>query len=244
MNYPRPCIYKDYQQTPPMLHQRIFRALAKFLAKRNIYIAKSLSYASYPRRVSVERFDFVRMAMLDLAANEIYDKGMKGNTAELGVYKGEFSAEINTAFPDRKLYLFDTFEGFDKRDVSSEIAGGYSKGSQDFSDTSAESVLSRMPIKENCIIKKGFFPDTAEDVEDTFVFVSIDTDLYAPIYSGLKYFYTRLTPGGYIFVHDYHNHEYPGAKEAVEKFCIEMSVSFVPFPDNGGSVAIRKPRPY
>lgn len=227
-----------------MLHQRIFRALAKFLAKRNIYIAKSLSYASYPRRVSVERFDFVRMAMLDLAANEIYDKGMKGNTAELGVYKGEFSAEINTAFPDRKLYLFDTFEGFDKRDVSSEIAGGYSKGSQDFSDTSAESVLSRMPIKENCIIKKGFFPDTAEDVEDTFVFVSIDTDLYAPIYSGLKYFYTRLTPGGYIFVHDYHNHEYPGAKEAVEKFCIEMSVSFVPFPDNGGSVAIRKPRPY
>lgn len=242
MNYPRPCVYKDYQQPPLMLHQKVFRALARFLAKKNIYLSKSLSYAAYPQRVSVERLDFVRLAMLDLAANEIYSKNMKGSTAELGVYKGEFSAEINTAFPDRKLYLFDTFEGFDNRDVSAEREKGYSRGNQDFSDTSVDAVLSRMPVKQNCIVRKGYFPETAEGIDDTFVFVSIDTDLYEPIYAGLKYFYPRLAQGGFIFVHDYHNHEYPGAKEAVEKFCVEMSVAFVPFPDNGGSVVIRKPQ--
>lgn len=35
--------------------------------------------------------------------------------AEGGVFQGMFAAEINRYFPKNKLYLFDTFEGFDKR---------------------------------------------------------------------------------------------------------------------------------
>jgi O-methyltransferase len=46
-----------------------------------------------------------------------------------------------------------------------------------------------MKYKENCIVRKGYFPETAEDLEDEFVFVSIDADLYEPIYNGLCYFY-------------------------------------------------------
>jgi O-methyltransferase len=64
------------------------------------------------------------------------------------------------AFPDRKLYLFDTFEGFDERDVKIELKNNYSAGNQDFSNTSVELVLNKMKHKDNCIIKKGFFPET------------------------------------------------------------------------------------
>ena len=58
-----------------------------------------------------------RAAALELIAREIYRYNIEGSTAELGVFKGEFSRFINHYFPDRKLYLFDTFEGFDSRDV-------------------------------------------------------------------------------------------------------------------------------
>jgi len=60
------------------------------------------------------------------------------------VYKGDFARLINEALPDRKLYLFDTFEGFDDRDVIVDKEKGFSKGDQDFSDTSVERVISKM----------------------------------------------------------------------------------------------------
>ena len=48
---------------------------------------------------------------------------------------GRFGRNINKVFPDRKLYLFDTFDGFDKRDVKTEVNENYSQGNQDFSNT-------------------------------------------------------------------------------------------------------------
>ena len=38
-----------------------------------------------------------------------------------GVFRGEFASKINKCFPNSKLYLFDTFEGFDERDVKIEL---------------------------------------------------------------------------------------------------------------------------
>lgn len=73
-----------------------------------------------------------------------------------------------------------------------------------------------------------------------FAFVSIDADLYKPIYEGLKYFYPRLSPGGYIFVHDYNTHIFHGAKQAVRDFCNESRVSFFPLSDHAGSAVIGK----
>ena len=46
-------------------------------------------------------------------------KNTKLSVAEGGVFRGDFAKYINKVFPDSKLYLFDTFEGFDSRDVDS-----------------------------------------------------------------------------------------------------------------------------
>ena len=124
--------------------------------------------------------------------------------------------------------------------ILTEKAENFSNGKQDFSATNIELVLSKIQNKHNCIVKKGFFPDTAIDVDDKFCFVNLDADLYQPIYEGLRFFYPKLEKGGYIFVHDFNNAEYRGAREAVLKFCREERLGYTPIPDNGGTAIISK----
>ena len=93
---------------------------------------------------------------------------------------------------------------------------------------------------EKCIPVKNFFPESAKNIEATFVFVSIDADLYEPIYNGLVFFYPKLVSGGYIFIHDFNNDNYKGSRKAVEQFCTEQKMSFLPLPDFGGTAIITK----
>lgn len=192
--------------------------------------------------MSYRTWDFNRYSSLEFCAHEILDKKISGAVAELGVFEGTFACKLNELFPEKKLYLFDTFEGFEKADLDFETKMGFDDGGQsiDFSNTSIEIVRSKMVHKENCIFKKGYFPDTAIELDERFCFVSIDTDLYLPIYEGLKYFYPRLEHGGYIFVHDYNNKFFSGAKEAVRKYCLENSLNYFPLSDVGGTVVLCK----
>ena len=97
-----------------------------------------------------------------------------------------------------------------------------------------------MPFPQQCIIKQGYFPNTVIDLQEVFAFVSIDADLYDPIYAGLNYFYPLLSKGGCIFIHDYNNDGYKGAKQAVRQFCSENNISFLPLPDSAGTAIIMK----
>ena len=183
--------------------------------------------------------DFVRISSLELVANEINANNISGNVAELGVFRGDFAKLINIAFPNRKLYLFDTFEGFNEKDVRIENSKKSNVGY--LSETSVELVLNNMKYRDNCIVKKGYFPQTTEGLEDTFAFVSIDTDLYEPIYNGLCYFYPRLSRGGYIFIHDFNDGIiWTKAKEAVRRYCSENNIAYFPLSDNYGSAIIIK----
>ncbi len=211
-----------------------------FFNKQKVVISNSLNYLNRKRDINRNYLDHVRLATLELVAEEINKKGLQGAVAELGVYKGKFARYINQYFPERDFYLFDTFEGFDKKDIAAELNNNFSSGAQDFTNTSVEKVLAIMPHAKQCIVKKGFFPETAKGLKEEFVFVSIDADLYDPIYNGLNYFYPLLKKGGYIFVHDFNNDGYKGAKQAVKQFCKENNVSFTPIPDACGSAIIAK----
>lgn len=223
---------------------KIFQGFNLFFGRlfnnSKVYINLSLNYLNRKRKIDRNYMDYIRLSTLELVAFEINNQGVTGAVAELGVYKGKFARYINLYFPDRKLYLFDTFRGFNESDIKSEIKNTFSTGDQDFSNTSVQKVLSIMPIPGNCIVKEGFFPDTAVGLEEEFAFVSIDADLFDPIYKGLCYFYPRLKKGGYIFVHDFNNDEYKGSRQAVEKFCTENNISKLPLPDSGGTAIILK----
>lgn len=190
----------------------------------------------------MEMYD-IRSAVLYNISKRIKDLNIQGDIAELGVYKGDLAWQINMLFPDHKLYLFDTFEGFDERDVAIEKENHYSKGNVgDFSDTSVFRVLKRCPYPHNIILKKGYFPTTAIDLDNhLWSFVSLDTDLYQSIYEGILYFYPRLSHGGMILLHDYNNKQFIGAHKAVDDYEKKYgALLLVPLCDLHGSAVIIK----
>ena len=187
------------------------------------------------------QYQDIRVAALRLIAQEIKERKVPGEMAELGVFRGDFSAVMNELFPEKELYLFDTFEGFSADEIEKEvISGDATDPLLTFTDTSVELVLEKMNYSNKVVIKKGLFPDTATDVEDTFCFVSIDCDLYDSITYGLEYYYPRLEKGGYIFIHDYINKKYKGAKRAVQDYCDKNGISYTVNPDACGTAIIAK----
>ena len=184
----------------------------------------------------------VRRECLEKISILLTEKRVIGAVAELGVYRGDFAKVINEIFPDRKLYLFDTFEGFPEQDMNYETEKGFLLTRVGrLTNTSAEYVLSRMPHPENCVIRQGYFPDTTVGLEEKqYAFVNIDVDLYKPILAGLEYFWPRLSENGYLFVHDYFSFSYAGAKKAIEEFAEKNHIGFVPIGDTLSVAFVKK----
>lgn len=149
----------------------------------------------------------------------IMDKKVNGNCAEVGVFEGDFAKYINEYFNDKKLYLFDTFEGFDQKDIDIEVKNEFSQSSTgDYSNTTVDMVMGKMLFPENCIVKKGYFPDTVLGLDEEFCFVNLDLDLYQPTLEGLLWFSKRVAQGGVILIHDYFADNFKGPKHAVDDF--------------------------
>lgn len=199
--------------------------------------------------------DYVRFREIELIGEEIKRHNVPGDIAEAGVDYGDCSWVINAVFPDRTMYLYDTFQGFDQRDVQVETQNNYTSKSfydscnsfkRDSFKTPEDQinfVKSRLRHPEKAIFRKGYFPETAAGEQDkTFAFVSLDMDLYQPIKSGIEFFYPKLSRGGYIMVHDYNNKEFHGIRDAVaECEAVLGPLCKVPLPDQGGTVIIMKP---
>lgn len=210
-------------------------------------IVDVFSYSAYfDRNVfndNAEEFSDFRLAALYSASKEIYFHNVDGAIAECGVYRGDFAKYINRFMPDRKLYLFDTFEGFYEKHITKEEVQESlllrSKGS--YADVSVEEVLENIGRHVTVIIRKGYFPETAQGLEnEKFAFVSLDMDLYIPILAGLEFFYPRMSSGGYIFIHDFRV-GLPGVRRAVEEFCKKKSIGIVTLPDAFGTAVLAKP---
>lgn len=187
----------------------------------------------------------LRLASLRLAARQITERSVEGEIVELGVYKGDTAKELNILFPDRKLYLFDTFKGFADKDLDEEcrvLNGERKQFSRDFKDTSVDFVLSRLPYPEKAAICKGRFPESLNSIAlpEKIAFVSLDPDLYAPVKNGLDVFYPRMSKGGVIHIHDYNSMQFPGVKLAVDKFCAENNLFVLPVADFHGSAVLMK----
>lgn len=186
------------------------------------------------------RFD-IRSATLHRMAERIRQLCVPGDIAELGVYKGDLAWQLNALFPDRLIHLFDTFEGFDARDIREETRRECSRAQEgDFSDTSIPHVRSRLPHPAQALFHQGFFPESTAGLSGCrYALVSLDADLYAPILAGLEYFYPRLHPGGMILLHDYNNRRFRGASQAVADYeKKEGALPLVPLCDLHGTAVI------
>lgn len=187
----------------------------------------------------------LRLSGLRLIAEDILRRDVQGAVAELGVYQGDFATQINLLLPDRELYLFDTFEGFDERDLQVEDAFNRTEQrNRDFVDTSEALVLEKLTRPDKAHIVKGYFPESLcqiqEDEPIRYAFVSIDPDLYEPVKNGLEYFYPAMNPGGVIMIHDYNSLQFSNVKRAVDEYCRDRGIVPVPLMDLHGSAIIVK----
>jgi O-methyltransferase len=194
--------------------------------------------------INLDPWDNTRRDILILLLRTIIFNKIEGELAELGVYRGLTAKLIHHYVPDRKLHLFDTFTGFDKRDVSVEMnVTQWDVNEDDFSDTSLEKVQKYIaPLNNNTEFHQGYFPESIPKTfgEKRFAFVHLDADMYSPIIQGLEFFYKRLSPGGIIVVHDYN--AWLGARKAVDDFCVDLPIYPMPLPDKSGSALINKPK--
>lgn len=165
---------------------------------------------------------------------------ISGEVVECGVYKGgtaamlaQILAEANS---EKKLYLFDTFQGMPETD---EEKDWHRKG--DFADTSLESVKQFVGHPDRCIYKPGFIPDTFSGLDDLNIsFCHIDVDIYKSIIDSLNFIWPRMGQGGVVIFDDYGFPTCPGALEAVDFFF--SSQDAVPLClQTGQALVIKKP---
>jgi hypothetical protein len=121
-----------------------------------------------------------------------------GAIAEVGTFQGASAKLIAETDSTRLIHLFDTFQGLPL------------PGHQDPSFTEGQFACSLEQVKaslsqyQNLRFYKGLFPDSAGPVENTrFSFVHLDVDLYQSMSDSLRFFYSRMVPGGVILCHDF-----------------------------------------
>ena len=178
--------------------------------------------------------DYVRLKSLEAICVRLKD--VPGAAAELGVYRGSFAACISALLPDRRLYLFDTFRGFDPTE-----AEAYGRGFVDaHRNTTEDRVRARLPHPERAVFRVGLFPDSAAGLEERFALVSLDVDLEESTYQGLHWFLPRLNPGGFLLLHDYGNPDLPGVAKALERYRRDTGEQLraVPLCDVNGTLVI------
>ena len=178
--------------------------------------------------------DYVRLATLELLCRRVKD--IPGDTAELGVYKGFFASCINRLLPDRRLYLFDSFESF------APEAGASEAFQAAHANTSVSRVLSGMPHPEQVTVKPGYFPGSLQGLETRFALVSLDVDFGETTLEGLRWFWPRLNPGGYLLLHDWGSPALPEVAEALRQYERELGEPLrgVPLCDVAGSLILCK----
>lgn len=198
-------VYNNYVATDIntnyALAEKIFgRAYSDVIRNRYLLVRRNEAAEMNGRVLSAgySEMDYVRIKTFELVTEEISQKNLQGAVAEVGVFRGEFAQYINAAFPDKKCYLFDTFEGFAQEEAQEEVKKGHATDAivEAYKDTNVKFVMDKMKYPEMVEIRKGLFPDSLNGLEERFAFVSIDVDFEKSIYDCMDYFYPRMQGGG------------------------------------------------
>jgi len=237
---------------------RMFTWLGSFFAWKKLiltYTPDSIAHAkAYPHIYDLyEKFrkfnrsnnggDINRLISIVLNLEKVLDEdNVQGDLAEVGVWKGNTACLLAyyAREYERKCFLFDTYEGFDTRDLEG-VDESSEKG--DFNDTTLEIVKNVIGSEslDTCEFLKGYFPESIPDYLDKekFAVVSLDCDLYKPMKAGLTWFYPRMQNGAIFLLHDYSSRVWEGSKKAIDEFCSETKQQVILLPDKSGSAFIR-----
>jgi O-methyltransferase len=217
--------------------KRSLRVAARRLAEIT-RARRPMRFPTYSPSVAqrIEQYhDDVRYASIALAIQRLQTDNIAGSFAEIGVFRGATSAFIHRQAPDRRFFLFDTFEGFRTEDLEEA-------SDSRFKETSQAAVKAYIDGNDNLIFRPGYFPETAIGLEDEkFAFVMLDVDIYKASQDVFQFFYPRLVRGGYFFMHDFNSPESNRAvSRAAAEFMADKPELLIEISDYFGSALFRK----
>ena len=157
-----------------------------------------------------------------ISNDKIYD------FAECGCWRGHSSYLISKMIEESNknisFHIFDSFEGLS---ISTPEDKDFFHKDEKFKNwltkhfSSSESFVKNEVLGAFDFIKtyKGWIPSRFSEVENKqFSLVHVDVDLYQPTLDSLDFFFPRLVKGGAIICDDYNCSEFPGAKDAWDKY--------------------------
>ncbi len=154
---------------------------------------------------------------------------IKGDYAEVGVYKGGSAKVIAQINGNKKLHLFDTFVGLPSISSQDKYFG---KGEYMAPLDYAQRLLSGY---SKIYFYPGLFPKTTTGLKELkFAFVHLDVDLYESTKYALEYFYPRMSVRGMILSHDYPSSV--GVRKAFDEFFKDKLETVLKLSGNQGLV--------
>jgi O-methyltransferase len=197
--------------------------------------------------VSEERFDTI-----DLLKEEIYNSNVEGDIVECGVWRGGMSIYLSHMFLDKKIWVCDSFEGFQKLE-DAQYKYDNERHDENFDKFHSDSLPHQTSIKipldevknnfknynltdENIIFLKGWVKDTLDKKNckiDKICILRIDVDSYSATLEVLMNLYDKVVDGGYIIFDD---SALPECSDAIKYFEKIKNIKFeFKYPE--GSIA-------
>jgi predicted O-methyltransferase YrrM len=172
-----------------------------------------------------------RLRGLHHAVSHVVQAGVPGDIVECGTARGGSAALMGLTLKrlgsrDRRLWLFDTYEGLPAPTVNDpdfEIARPYTGTCLGaLEDVTAS--FRRLGIEDLAVFVKGLFQDTlaVADVRQIAV-LHIDGDWYDSVKTCLDTLYDKVSDGGIIQIDDFGF--WQGARKAVEEFFDERRLA-------------------
>ena len=139
---------------------------------------------------------------------------------------------------DRKIYMYDTYEGMPKpsdRDVNLSGVSAQDKwdervsqdGMSNYLNSPLDEVKRNVSMAEypdeNLVYVQGMVEDTIpEHMPDTISLLRLDTDLYESTYHELAHLYPAVVNGGVLIIDDYGH--WRGSREATDQYIREQNL--------------------
>ena len=151
-----------------------------------------------------------------------------GAVIQVGVWRGGLAAHLLNLFPDRRIYLADTFTGIPYH----EPCDGDYHNVGDFGDVDFNQIQALFAPFPNVALLKGIFPpdDTAIKAIK-YAVVHLDVDVYRSYKECLEFLYPRTVKGGLIMIDDYKVASAPGCSLALDEFLVDKPEKMTLFGD-------------
>jgi len=217
---------------------RLFKLPRRYIGEIAMYIiAMKRTHSFYQQKNHAHALTIFKgvkkdtdMLLNDFEAYQIYmavkkTEKIKGDIAEVGVYRGGSAKLICETTTKKTVHLFDTFEGLP--DLGESDSGRqFNKGEY----------LAPLAYVKKCLRQyrrvhfyKGYFPGTSAPVKNKkFSFVHLDVDIYESTLGSLAFFYPRMSRGGVIISHDYPGST--GVKKAFDEFFADKPEIIIEVP--------------